>query len=925
MTEQPNDAYPSHWEADVVLRDGGTAALRPIRPDDAERLVAFYDRVSDHSKYLRFFAPYPRLSDEDVKRFTQVDHRSRVALIVTVGEEMIAVGRYDRIDAEAAEVAFLVQDDHQGRSVGSVLLEHLAQAARENGIERFVAEVLPENRQMTAVFQEAGYQVTGGLEDGVIELELVIEPTRTSLDVMQAREHRAEARSVERLLTPRSVAVIGASRSPEKLGQALVRNLVAGGFTGPVYAVNPATRAVAGVPSYDSLESVPGDVDLAIVVVPAESVRHVVFDAAAKGVHGLLVISSGFAESGREGRQRQRDLVRQARAYGLRVIGPNALGVINTDPRVALNASPAPTTPGRGPIGFFCQSGALGTVLLEMLAARGLGVSTFVSAGNRADVSGNDLLQYWEDDEATGAVLLYLESLGNPRKFSRIAARVSAVKPIVAVRSGRFSQGVPLGHTVHRPEVPQGAYDALFRQSGVIAVDDIATMLDVAQVVAYQPLPEGPRLGVVGNSDALATLTADAAVEFGLPVARELPVLPPDPTPEDYRHGMRELLEDDEVDIVLVLYASPTDPHGTEIARTIADTARGSGKPVLAAFLGRSGMAIELRAEEAGPATSGGGDAGGRATSGPGAFGAGSFGPGAAGHVRPAGPGSVPTYATPREAVRAIAKVTEYVAWRRRPRGGTPDLPGIDQDAAEALVERILAESPGGAELDPDRQRDLLAAYGIELWPAYPVRTVEEAVATAERLGWNVVLKATAPHLRQRPDLADVRRDLDSVEEMTLAWATLAAHVGGPEEAGFVVQKTAPPGVPVYIGAFEDALFGPVAAFGMAGMATELLGDLAYRIPPLTDVDVAEMVREVRAAPLLFGHRGGEHADVAALEDIVHRLTRLVYDLPEVVSAELMPVLVGRSGAAVLGAAISLGDAGSVSRSDWYARRLTGP
>ena len=365
--------YPAHWEADVVLRDGGTAVLRPIRPDDAARLVAFYARVSDESKYLRFFAPYPRLSERDVDRFTHVDHRDRVAFIVTVGEGMIAVGRYDRSGEGEAEVAFLVQDADQGRGVGSVLLEHLAQAARENGLARFVAEVLPENDRMAAVFREAGYQVAGATEDGVTRFELAMEPTAMSLEVMAAREHRAEARSVERLLTPGSVAVVGASRSADKVGQTLVRNLVLGGFTGPVYAVNRAARAVAGVPAYPSLLDIPGDVDLAVVAVPAEAVHDVVVECAAKNVHGLVVVSSGFAETGREGRDRQRALARLARAHGLRVIGPSALGIINTAPEQSLNASLARVVPARGPVGFFCQSGELGTVILQTLAGRGLG------------------------------------------------------------------------------------------------------------------------------------------------------------------------------------------------------------------------------------------------------------------------------------------------------------------------------------------------------------------------------------------------------------------------------------------------------------------------------------------------------------------------------------------------------------------------
>ncbi|WP_020577602.1 bifunctional GNAT family N-acetyltransferase/acetate--CoA ligase family protein [Actinopolymorpha alba] len=890
MTDPPQLPDPAHWEADVVLRDGGTAVLRPIRPDDAERLVAFYSRVSDESKYYRFFAPYPRLSEQDVRRFTQVDHRDRVAFILTVGDEMIAVGRYDRTGPREAEAAFLVQDADQGRGVGSVLLEHLAQAARENGIEKFRAEVLPDNLRMAGVFKEAGYQVAGVVEDGVLEFELEIEPTAMSLEVMAAREHRAEARSVERLLTPSSVAVVGASRSKDKVGQALVRNLVLGGFTGPVYAVNPTARAVAGVPAYASVLDIPGEIDLAVVAVPADSVRDVVVACAAKGVNGLIVVSSGFAETGREGRDRQRQLARLARAHGLRVIGPSALGVINTRPEISLNASLARVVPARGRVGFFCQSGELGSVILETVAQRGLGLSTFVSAGNRADVSGNDLMQYWGEDPATEVILLYLESIGNPRKFSRVARRLALTKPVVAVRSGRFTQGVPLGHTVHRTSVPQAAVDAMFRQAGVILVDTLEEMLDVAQVLAYQPLPAGSDVAIVGNSDSLGMLAADAVAEAGLTVVRQPAALRPDATADDFERALTDVVADESVDSVIAVYVSPVDVDGADVAARIARVAGESAKPIVVTFLGSHGVPEPLRRyDEQGVA------------------------------VR----GSVPSYASPQAGVRALAKVTAYAEWRARPHGRIPVLEDVGDDRARAIVNAVLTEHPEGTDVEGERLDELLGCYGINLLPAYPVDSAAEAVATAERLGWNVVLKATAPHHRQRPDLADVWRNIDTEAEMRDAWATMSDTIGDAAQAGFVVQKMAAPGVPVVVGCAEDEMFGPIVSFGVAGVATDLLGDLSYRIPPLTDVDAAEMVREVRAAPLLFGHRGGEHAEVAALEDLLHRVARLAYDIPEVLSAELVPVLAGPTGVTVLGARVQVVPVEPRARTDWYARRLT--
>ena len=528
MTDEPADVQ--RWEADVLLKDGRVAQLRPVRPEDAPEFIEFYSRVSEESKYFRFFAPYPTLSASDVARFTTVDHDRRVAFVVTLHSEIIGIGRYDATGSAEAEVAFLVEDAHQGRGVGQLLLEHLAQAGRERGITSFVAEVLPANRRMQQIFREMGYKVDGTLDDGVQRLTFDLDPTDTAIGVMRAREQRAEAASIERIFSARTIAVVGASRRQDSIGQAMVRNLVLGDFSGTVYAVNSTAEAVSGLTAHKTVQDIPGEVDLAIVAVPAESVNDVVLDCAAKGVHGLVVISAGFAEEGEEGRKRQRALLGLSRSYGLRLIGPNCLGIINTDPDLKLNASLSPSMPPQGRVGFFCQSGALGTAILETVSRRGLGLSTFVSAGNRADVSGNDLLQFWQEDDNTEVVLLYLESIGNPRKFSRIARRVSRTKPIVAVKSGGSTQGVPMGHTVTRSSAPQAAVDAMFSQAGVIQVNTLDEMFDVAQLLAHQPLPRGNRVSIVGNSDAVSLIVADAATSSGL-VVNERVALGATPTP----------------------------------------------------------------------------------------------------------------------------------------------------------------------------------------------------------------------------------------------------------------------------------------------------------------------------------------------------------------------------------------------------------
>jgi acyl-CoA synthetase (NDP forming)/ribosomal protein S18 acetylase RimI-like enzyme len=880
---------PRHWEADVLLRDGRTAHIRPIEPSDAELLVEFYDRVSDESKYYRFFSPMPKLSEKDIRRFTRVDHVDRVAFIVLLGGLMIAVGRYDVVKPGEAEVAFLVQDEHQGRGIAQLLLEHLAQAGRERGVERFVAEVLPDNRKMIHTFRDAGYRVVSEYDEGVMILEFPIDATDTAMGLMANREHRAEAASIEKFFNARSIAVIGASRREATIGQVLVRNLVMGNFSGRVYAVNSSSESVSGLPTYATVSDIPGDVDVAIVAVPADAVQDVVLDCAAKGVHGLVVISSGFAETGEEGRQRQRRLVGLARSYGLRLIGPNCLGIINTAPGVCLNASLSPVKPPRGRAGFFCQSGALGSAILEKVNNRGLGLSTFVSAGNRADVSGNDLLQYWEEDDATEVVLLYLESIGNPRKFSRIARRVSLRKPIIAVRSGRTTQGVPMGHAVRQIAAPPQAVDAMFRQAGVIQVDTLEEMFDVAQLLAHQPLPRGRRVAIVGNSDALGLLAADAASSVGLVVNKSL-ALGAEATAEDFEDALDAAIDDPDVDSVVAVYIPPLNVSGEDVANVLAAVGEQSDKPLVSSFLGAEGVPELLRV------------------------------PDVTGHT--AGRGSVPSYPAVEAAVRALARVVGYAVWLRTPDGRTDEALGdLDPTAAKQVVGDVLAKHGDGAVLEQDELTALLAAYGIELWESRPVTSLRQAQAAGRDLGWDVVLKATADHLRERPDLAHVWRNIDSSAEMRGAWESLNTLITEPEKAGFVVQKNSPPGVPVAVRSIEDPLFGPVVSFGISGPVIDLLEDKAYRIPPLVAGDAAAMVREIKSSPMLFGYRGSEVVDIAEVERLILRVAQLQHDLPQVSSLDLSLVLAGADGVKVLTAGARV-DPVLDPRSDWFVRRL---
>ncbi|MFD0397712.1 GNAT family N-acetyltransferase [Kitasatospora sp. NPDC127121] len=907
--------YPQHWEADILLRDGGTARIRPITPEDAERLVEFYAQVSDQSKYFRFFAPYPRLSEKDVRRFTHHDFVDRVALAVVVRDRFIATVRYDRIDAQGrpseagtdAEVAFLVQDAHQGRGVASALLEHIAAVAQERGIRRFQAEVLPENRKMVKVFTDAGYTQRRSFTDGVVHLEFDLEQTDRSLAVMRAREHRAEAKSVQRLLTPRSVAVIGVSRNPQTVGRAILRDLLGSADdTRPVYAVNrnaPPGTGLDGVPVHRSVLDIPGPVDLAVIAVPEGAVPAAVAECGAHGVQGLVVVTAGYAETGPEGRDRQRALVRQARAAGMRVIGPNAFGLINTDPDRPLNASLAPQLPGRGGFGIFCQSGAIGVALLESAHRRGLGVSSFASVGNRSDVSGNDFLQYWAEDEATEVVLLYLESFGNPRKFTRIARRLAAVKPVVVVKGARHTGSLPPGHAV--PATATGlrdaTVDALFEQAGVIRVETITELYDTGELLALQPLPQGDRVAVVGNSDSLGLLTYDACLSAGL--RPRTPVdLTTAATGENFRIALDVALADPAVDAVIAVaippigtsahafmggrLTGPDDPEmgsdDPEIADALLEASRRArelGKPLVLAHLALTDLPVRLR------------------------------------------PGGVPAFAAPERAVRALAHAVHYAQWRRRTAEAeetarVPELDRIDEPGARALVEAALSTrtaiaartQPGGARITlPDAgARELLARYGIDVFPALPAPDEEAAVRAAATLGYPVALKATAPHLRHRPDLGSVRLDLTGEPGLRRAHRELDALLGGAAQAELVVQRLAPRGVDTVIGATVDPAVGAILSFGLAGAPAELLGDVAHRLVPATDQEVAGLVREVRAAPLLFGWRGAEAVDTGALEELLLRVSQLVDDVPEIASVDLEPVVVAPYGLAILGARVRI-------------------
>jgi acyl-CoA synthetase (NDP forming)/RimJ/RimL family protein N-acetyltransferase len=900
--ERPQ-GYPEHLEADVLLRDGRPCHMRPIRPDDAPALAEFHLSLSAETVYYRFFAPYPELSERDLERFTKVDYVDRLALIATQQQEIVGVGRYDRVDPHSAEIAFTIRDDHQGRGLGSVLLEHLAAAARENDINRFIAEVLPSNQRMIGTFVEAGYRVKQHFEDGVIELEFDIEQTATESAVMQAREHAAEARSVEGLLYPRKVVVIGVSRREGSIGQFVVRNLRNGGFTGSLYAVHPEVDEVAGVPAYRSVADAPGPIDLAIVTAPIESVQAIVDDCAAAAVRALVVISSGFSEYDADGPARAAELVARARESGVRVVGPEALGIINTDPRAHLNASLAEVVPTRGRIGFFCESGTLGATFLEEMTARQLGLSTFVSPGMRVDVSGNDLLQYWESDESTSVVLLYLQGLGNPRKFARIVRRLSRRKPVLAVLTGRVH-----GSDDDEDLLPDHVVDELLAQCGVLQTRTIGGLLDVAALLAMQPLPRGGKIALVSNSTALLMHTMDLVDSYGMHTVQRPYRVPWDAGGDEVGQMLDQALQAIDVDAVIVIHVPPVRSDLTGVTEVLRDVAANSTKPVLAVLphetglTGRSSLVVNRSAQGT---------------------------PGA---------GSVPVYGEPAAAVAALSLACKHAQWLDTPVGEEPEPTGIDFDRAEQLIEAALGEgfdvdtnvehgaAPEAADsvtaalpvvtrphsrlLDQSETVELLASYGLELWPSFAITSEASAAATAAEIGYPVVLKTASKRLLHRADLGGVRLSLENERALRAAYLSMMAQHPTDVRDQLVVQAMAPHGVACSVITREDPAFGPVLSLSVGGVVSDLIADHSYWMPPLTDLDAHRLIRSPRTSELLFGYQGSDPVNVNALAAVLMRVARLAEDWPQIATLEINPLLATPTGCYLLGASVELHPAG---------------
>ena len=877
----------------VILRDGQSLKVRPIVPSDKEKLRDLFYRLSPQTRYLRFGYMKTYISEQELDYFTIVNPPDMYAYVATMGEgdqeRIVAVGRWFLVpDGKSAEIAFVVEDTIQVRGIGTAMLEQLAETALKYKIRRFIASVLPENTRMLEVFEESGFAISKRIHDGAYEIVFNLEEQEEYSKRQAYREHVARSAGVRRILYPKSVAVIGASRDRESVGGKVFRNILHGDFGGTIFPVNPNTAAVGGVLSYPSVLHVPGDVDLAVIVVPAGRVLDVIDQCGKKGIPGIVIISAGFGEAGPEGMERQRLLREKALSYGMRLVGPNCLGIMNTDQRTGLNATFSNVLPPRGNLSISSHSGALGLALLDYVKSNNLGIAHFASIGNRIDISSNDLLEFWEDDENTKVILLYLETFGNPRKFSRIARRISRKKPIIAVKAGRSEVGGRAARS-HTGALAASdiAVDVLFRQAGVIRVNTIEEMFNVAKVLANQPLPKGPRVAILTNAGGPGVLAADAAVGWGLTVptlsvetqkklgeflpkeaALSNPVDMIASAPGDhFGRALTMLLEDPSVDAVIVIDI-PIRPI-EEIAGAIrkAMSVYAGEKTILACFMASEANTISVRCGQ---------------------------------------DGLVPVYMFPEDTVQALFHAYTYSMHRNLREGKVPVFPEIDEERARKYIESSRTLSTEGGWLPPETAIGLLNIYGIPSVHTKVAYSAEEAAAAASETGFPVVLKLRSKTIIHKTDVGGVVLGLQNEAEVAEAFTSLRDRIEaagrGSEMEGVIIQAMLKGGQEMIIGMSPDPVFGPLIMVGFGGIHVELIKDVAFSIHPLTDIDPDYMLSQLRGLPLLKGWRGSPTGDIDALKDVLLRFSALVEDFTEITEVEINPLVVFEKGCAVVDA-----------------------
>ena len=876
---------------DAVLKDGRTVLIRPIRPDDLDAMLEMWSRLSSETIRMRFFAPRT-MDAEQMRYFTEVDYDRRFAVVAESAGRILGVSRFDRLeeDPEAAEFALLVEDAEQGRGIGTVLLRALTEPAEDLGVSRFVGDVLRENERMLRVMRDAGFEPAFDQHGHVVETSFRSTPTETFLRSADEQDRQASVAALHSVFQPASIAVLGASRNRGSIGGLVFRNLLAGGFNGPVYPVNPSASHVQSVAAYRDLASCPTVPEMAVVCVPAHLVPAVVDEAGEVGIRALVIVSAGFAETGEEGARLEAEVMDRARNHGMRVVGPNCMGVLNGVEDVRMNATFSGVFPAPGRVAFSSQSGALGLSILGAAERLGMGMSSFASVGNKADISGNDLIQYWEADEATDVILLYLESFGNPRKFGRIARRVGRKKPIVAVKSGRSSAGERAASS-HTGALAAGdvAVDALFRQAGVIRVDTLEDLFGVASVLANQPAPLGNRVGILTNGGGPGILAADACESNGLEVpelAREtidelstfLPAeagirnpvdMVASASAQDYGRAIRVLATDPHIDALLVIFIPPMVTRAEDVAAEMGRAQKeiASDIPMLSVFMSERGVPDQL------------------------------------------GEAHIPSFTFPEDAAAALGRVADYGRWRKRPLGNVVEIDNADVPAARAVVDETLPAGTDQAWLNASQADALLSAFGITTAESRLALTPENAAACQAELGTSVAAKIAAPV--HKTDLEGVKLGIDTPEAAAEAVREMQAQLQGAgrgdlAEQGFLIQEMINDGVEMVVGVSHDPTFGPILMTGMGGTLVELLRDISVRIHPLTDTDVEEMLENLRGYPLLTGYRSSKPVDVAAFRELLFRISALVESVPEIDDMDLNPVFVRESGVAVVDTRIKL-------------------
>jgi len=872
----------SSYSSEAILRDGASITIRSMTADDREHVLSVFRKMGQASVRHRFFTSKLELSESDFAFLTRLADGPDVALAAIVrdlrGEHALGIGRYVVLDdGRTAEVAFEVGDADQGRGIGTLLLEHLATIARARGVTAFRAEVEADNGAMLEMFGRSGFCVRETLDERTFHVEFPTADTEQFIAAAAAREREAAAQSLRAFFAPRSVAVVGASRTaPDSIGRAILNNLIRDGFRGPIYPIHPSATELAGRPCFPRVSAVGAPVDLVVIAVPAHAVEDVVADCVAAKVCAVVVISAGFAEvGGYEAEQRLRERVRGA---GMRMVGPNCMGVMSTNPEVRLDATFSPVYPPEGNVSMITQSGALGLAMLDYANELHLGIADFVSIGNKADVSVNDLLAYWHDDPRTKVIALYLESFGNPRTFARLAPDVARDRPIVAVKSGRSAAGTRAAssHSAALASLDVGI-DALFAQTGVIRTATLEEMFDVVALLSSQPVPGGTRIGVVTNAGGPGILLADACEAHGLTLPQLTPAtaealrafLPREASvanpvdmiasaPAEHFELAIELVgADPNIDALVVIYVPPLVTKPEAVAAAIA---RGAAtlpedKPIATVFLSSKGTPSVL-------------------SSGP--------------------RGAIPSYSFPENAALALGAAARYGAWRKRPRGTQLRIDGEREQAVRACIRAWRTDAPSSRWLSFPEIAQLLAIAGVPVVEHRVVSDPEAAVAAARELGFPVVLKAIVPRLVHKTEAGGVALHLADAEAVAAAATGMRARL--PALDGYIVQRHVKPGVEAIVGVVKDASLGPLLVAGIGGVAVELYKDVSFRVTPVSDRDAADMLGELRGRQLFDGFRGAPPADRPALIDVLQRISALVEIVPELIELDLNPVIVHAPG-----------------------------